>query len=58
MKLNPIIKKRIQKKGKSSMLRITGRKQVLKMIEWLYEGYETDKIGLKRKYEKSCLFKK
>ena len=58
MDLNPIIKKRIQKNGKSSMLRITGRKQVLKMIEWLYDGYEIDKIGLKRKYEKSCLFKK
>jgi hypothetical protein len=56
--LNPIIKKRIQKSGKSSYLRITGRKQVLKLIEWLYEGYDNDKIGLKRKFEKSLLFKK
>lgn len=56
--LNPIIKRRIHKNGKSSILRITGRRQILKLIEWLYDGYEIDKIGLKRKFEKSCLFKK
>lgn len=58
MGLNAIVKKRIQKSGKSSIIRISGRKQILKMIEWLYDGYEIDKIGLKRKYDKSCLFKK
>ena len=56
--LNPVIKRRIQKTGKSSILRITGRKQVLKLIDWLYDGYEIDKIGLIRKFNKSCLFKK
>jgi hypothetical protein len=56
--LNPIITKRVQKKGKSSVLRICGRRQILKLIEWLYDGYEIDKIGLKRKFKKSCLFKK
>jgi hypothetical protein len=56
--INPTIQKRFQKNGKSSCLRISGRKQILKLIEWLYKGYEIDKIGLKRKFEKSCLFKK
>ena len=50
--------RRIQKSGKSSIIRICGRNQISRLIEWLYEGYEYDKIGFTRKYEKSLLFQK
>ena len=35
-----------------------GRKKIEVMINWLYDGYEEDLIGLKRKYYKSLLFLK
>jgi len=44
------IKKQITKKGKSSMFRITNKKDILKLGEYLYKDY--DKIGFKRKYDK------
>jgi transcriptional/translational regulatory protein YebC/TACO1 len=41
------------KNSKSSCLRISNKKDIIKLINWLYEGYEQDNIGLKRKYNKA-----
>lgn len=53
------ISRRIQNsRSKSSIIRMCGRKKIEVMINWLYDGYEEDLIGLKRKYYKSLLFLK
>jgi hypothetical protein len=52
------VQKRINKKGKSSIIRLCKRRQIEELSKWLYEGYDVDKIGLSRKYNKSTLFYK
>ena len=47
------ITKTTTKNGKSSCLRITNKKDILILINWVYSGYEKDKIGLERKYKKT-----
>ncbi len=42
-----------KKNSKSSSLRISNKKDIIKLINWLYEGFENDKIGLSRKYNKA-----
>jgi hypothetical protein len=41
----------------SSSIRMTDKKSIQNLINWVYEGYEIDNIGLKRKYEKSKLYR-
>jgi hypothetical protein len=38
--------------GKSSILRVCSRPAIVNLGNWLYNGYETDHIGLRRKWEK------
>lgn len=57
MNIKSSIVRRHQGSSKSSIIRICGRKQILIFINWLYSGYEVDNIGMKRKYEKSLIFK-
>jgi hypothetical protein len=52
------IQKRINKKSKSSIIRLCQRQKIEDLSKWLYDGYEIDKIGLPRKYNKSLLFSK
>jgi len=52
------IQKRINKKSKSSIIRLCQRQKISDLSKWLYDGYEFDKIGLSRKYNKSILFDK
>lgn len=52
------IQRRINKKSKSSIIRLCQRQKIEDLSKWLYDGYEIDKIGLSRKYNKSLLFSK
>jgi hypothetical protein len=52
------IQRRINKKSKSSIIRLCQRQKIEDLSKWLYDGYEIDKIGLPRKYNKSLLFSK
>ena len=57
MSIDFTIVRRIQKdKNKSSIIRICNRDGIKKLINWLYDGYENDRVGLKRKFFKSKLF--
>ena len=44
---NPFIRRNINFSGKSSILRITGKDNIINFIKFL--GYETNQLGLKRK---------
>lgn len=46
------VRRVINKKNKHSILYIGGNKNSLKFLNWLYDGYLIDDIGLKRKYNK------
>lgn len=50
------IQKRVSKKSKSSIIRLCQKKKIIEFSKWLYDGYEIDKIGLIRKYNKYLLF--
>lgn len=50
------IQRRISGENKSSIIRLCKRDKIFEFSKWLYDGYENDKIGLKRKYDKSILF--
>jgi hypothetical protein len=52
------VQKRLNKKSKSSIIRLCQRQKIEDLSKWLYDGYEIDKIGLSRKYNKSLLFSK
>ena len=52
------VQKRLNKKSKSSIIRLCQRQKISDFSNWLYDGYESDKIGLSRKYNKSILFDK
>ena len=44
---------RIRKNGnKSSSIRVAGRYNILKVLDYIYQDYNLDKIGLSRKYDK------
>lgn len=50
-----IKRKKVKKEGKihkSSIVRITNRKDIIKLGDYIYIDYEIDKIGLKRKHTK------
>ena len=51
---------KLNKKGvlnQSSAVRATNKKYIAKLFECVYEGYDSDKIGLPRKYEKALFIK-
>ena len=50
------VQKRVNKKSKSSIIRLCKRESIVNFCIWLYEDYENDKIGLQRKYNKSLFF--
>jgi hypothetical protein len=50
------VQKRVNKKSKSSIIRLCKRESIVNFCSWLYDGYENDKIGLQRKYNKSLFF--
>ncbi len=51
--INYKIKLSITRKGhKSSVLRILGMKNYLTFLDYIYQSYENDSMGLKRKYDK------
>ena len=54
------IQKRVNKKNgnSSSIIRLCQRDKINKFCAWMYEGYEKDNIGFKRKYTKSLNFLK
>ena len=52
------IQRRTQGKNKSSIIRLCKRNQIANLIDWLYNGYVDDKIGLIRKYDKALLILK
>lgn len=52
------VQRRLNKKSKSSIIRLCQRQKIEELSKWLYDGYEIDKIGLSRKYNKSLLFSK
>lgn len=52
------VQRRLNKKSKSSIIRLCQRQKIEELSKWLYDGYEMDKIGLSRKYNKSLLFSK
>jgi len=48
------IKRRIQnKKSRSSIIQICKKSEIKELIYFVYDGYDSDKIGLKRKYDKA-----
>lgn len=52
------INKKSEKFNSDSCLRITNKNEILKLGEYIYFDFESDKIGLPRKYEKYNLIKK
>lgn len=44
------IQKRISKTGKQSNFRISNRVDIEKFLSYIYDGYESDKLGFHRKY--------
>lgn len=50
--------RRTSKKGNSSIIILCQRQKLIDFSKWLYSGYEEDRIGLYRKYQKSLLFNK
>lgn len=52
------IQKRINQRSKSSIIRLCKRNMISDFSRWLYDGYDSDRIGLSRKYYKSLLFLK
>lgn len=44
------IARRTQKKSKNSIIRITNKKDIEKIGQYIYDGYPQDEIGLLRKY--------
>lgn len=49
--------KQDEKINNSSVIRVTNRKDIIKIGEYIYEGFDCDKIGLIRKYEKYSAIK-
>lgn len=45
-------KRRRKDVGRSSVARMSGRHEITTFARYIYQGYETDKIGLKRKHDK------
>lgn len=43
---------RLKKKYKSSSIRVTNRKDIIKIGEYIYNGFDKDQTGLIRKYDK------
>jgi len=48
---------RNEKINQYSIVRVTKRKDIIKLGEYIYEGFKNDKIGLGRKYSKVLLMK-
>ncbi len=46
------IHKQLTQKGNSSKVKISNRKDCIKLLDYFYENYEKDNIGLKRKHLK------
>lgn len=46
------IERTISKTGSYSKFHIHGKMRVVKLCDWIYNGYEQDGVGLKRKHEK------
>lgn len=51
------IKKQKNKKSSSSIIRVTNKNGIIKLGEYIYNNFENDKLGLKRKIEKFILIK-
>lgn len=51
------IQREVMKNGRHSKIRIANRKDLLLLIDYLYQGYSLNKIGLKRKYKKAMLIR-
>jgi len=51
LKLNYKIKKNKNKKGQSSIIKITNKKDIAKLGDYIYKNYGKDNIGFPRKYQ-------
>jgi len=46
------ISRRVQGKNKSSVIRVTNKRDIIKFGNYIYQTFDTDKIGLPRKHKK------
>lgn len=46
------VTKRHDKRSRSSTIFVLGQHNILAFLRWIYQGFDTDRIGLKRKHDK------
>lgn len=51
LKIKYSIEKNKNKKGESSVIKITNKKDITKLGDYIYQNYEFDQLGFPRKYE-------